>query len=330
MPAPIASPTCQPLRSVDLMRNRDIGPSWRATKNPRPKPMTAAFIVEYSSFSGDSRQVEQATWSDSLPEDQCPGHPAVRPERVVGYPSGQRESEPMVQTSRAAFGCGVEHQECPPELNRDSRGCTHQRRGDSTSAVARSGHELGHLRPMWLVRRHVEEERHRPREHVAFPRPEDDAFVTIGGGQRILPVGTRGTGVEWVHEAHRATARDHLDEDLAELCKGFRRSAQDGDLEFGHETESARTGTLANDPVDLDHTRGDGLLDPRDDLVEHLIQRGRGFDAEHALRLLHRGNPPLDVVLERRVADVPKGHVVAPDPVPDLLRQRQNGCRLAS
>src|ERR1017187_7021827 len=114
MPAPTPSPTRHPLRSVDLMRNRDIGPSWRATKKPRPKPMTAAFIVEYSSFSSDhSRHVEQATWSDSLPEDQCARQPAVRLERVVGYLSGQRESEPRVQTSRAAFDCGVEYQECP-------------------------------------------------------------------------------------------------------------------------------------------------------------------------------------------------------------------------
>src|SRR6202035_4228444 len=46
MPAPIATPTFHPLRSVDLIRNRDIGPSWSATKNPNPNPTMAAFIAQ--------------------------------------------------------------------------------------------------------------------------------------------------------------------------------------------------------------------------------------------------------------------------------------------
>src|ERR1700720_247014 len=45
IPAPIAIPTRHPLRSVDLIRKSDIGPSWRATKNPSPKPMMTAFIA---------------------------------------------------------------------------------------------------------------------------------------------------------------------------------------------------------------------------------------------------------------------------------------------
>src|ERR1039457_2295582 len=227
MPAPTPSPTRHPLRSVDLMRNRDIGPSWRATKKPRPKPMTAAFIVEYSSFSSDhSRQVEQATWSDSLPEDQCARQPAVRLERVVGHLSRQRESEPRMQTSRATI-------------------------------------------------------------------------------------------------AH------HLDEDLAEqrTCRG--RRAQIGDLDIGHDTESARTRTGCARRAGLDDPRRDRLLDPRDDVVEHLVQGRRGLEAEHALRLLHGRNPSLDVVLERWVAHVPEGHVLALDAVPDLLCQREHGRGLA-
>src|SRR3954454_12729962 len=40
MPAPIASPTAQPRRSVERMRNSDIGPSWSATRNPSPNPTT--------------------------------------------------------------------------------------------------------------------------------------------------------------------------------------------------------------------------------------------------------------------------------------------------
>src|SRR3954465_13480627 len=40
MPAPIASPTVQPRRSGERLRNSDIGPSWSATKNPSPNPTT--------------------------------------------------------------------------------------------------------------------------------------------------------------------------------------------------------------------------------------------------------------------------------------------------
>ena len=38
-------PTVHPLLSVDRIRNRDIGPSCRATKKPSPKPMSAACMV---------------------------------------------------------------------------------------------------------------------------------------------------------------------------------------------------------------------------------------------------------------------------------------------
>src|ERR1700692_434093 len=79
----------------------------------------------------------------------------------------------------------------------------------------------------------------------------------------------------------------------------------------------------------LDRPRSDRLLDPWDDLVEHLIERGRGLEAEHAPRLLNGRNPPLDVVFERWVADVSERQAVALDPVPDLLGPGQGGGRLA-
>src|SRR4051794_2783610 len=40
----MARPTRQPPRSVERTRNSDIGPSWRATKNPRPNPTNRACI----------------------------------------------------------------------------------------------------------------------------------------------------------------------------------------------------------------------------------------------------------------------------------------------
>src|SRR5262245_47562173 len=49
---------------------------------------------------------------------------------------------------------------------------------------------------------------------------------------------------------------------------------------------------------------GDGLHDPGVDLVEHLVERCRRFEAEHRLGLLGRGDAPLHVVLERRIRDV--------------------------
>src|ERR1022692_1657777 len=62
MPAPIAAPTRHPLRSVDLIRKSDIGPSCNATKNPSPNPMIAAFMVpDARSWRKGSRQIQQGS-----------------------------------------------------------------------------------------------------------------------------------------------------------------------------------------------------------------------------------------------------------------------------
>ena len=45
IPAPIASPTQMPLRSVERIVSSDIGPSWAATDAPRPNPMSSAAIM---------------------------------------------------------------------------------------------------------------------------------------------------------------------------------------------------------------------------------------------------------------------------------------------
>ena len=45
MPAPIASPTRQPARSVERTRNSDIGPSCSATRNPSPNPTVRACMA---------------------------------------------------------------------------------------------------------------------------------------------------------------------------------------------------------------------------------------------------------------------------------------------
>src|SRR5947209_10715639 len=44
----MASPTAHPPRSVERIRNSDIGPSWSATKNPRPKPTTSECTRSWS------------------------------------------------------------------------------------------------------------------------------------------------------------------------------------------------------------------------------------------------------------------------------------------
>src|SRR5262249_12629919 len=59
--------------------------------------------------------------------------------------------------------------------------------------------------------------------------------------------------------------------------------------------------------------------DPRDDLVEHLVERGGPRVAEHVARLAHVGHPLLHVVLERVVRDVPERHPVSLDLLPDQL-----------
>src|SRR3954466_3576577 len=44
----MASPTAQPPRNVERIRNSDIGPSWRATKKPRPKPTISECTCSWS------------------------------------------------------------------------------------------------------------------------------------------------------------------------------------------------------------------------------------------------------------------------------------------
>ena len=59
------------------------------------------------------------------------------------------------------------------------------------------------------------------------------------------------------------------------------------------------------------------LRDPRDDLVEHLVEGRRRLEAEDLARLADVRHAQLDVVLERRVADVVERPAVGVDLVPD-------------
>src|SRR5580700_1684621 len=158
MPAPIDSPTLHPLRRADLMRNSDIGPSWRATKNPRPKPTMAAFIDRtLCVWPPKSCEVGKATGCDPLPEDQGSRQASVRLERVAGNLSGKRESQSCIQARGAAVDGCVEHQQGSPPLGGDCFHGTHQRGRDPPPAMARAGHELGHLGAMRLVGRQSKE-----------------------------------------------------------------------------------------------------------------------------------------------------------------------------
>ncbi len=62
------------------------------------------------------------------------------------------------------------------------------------------------------------------------------------------------------------------------------------------------------------------LLDPRDDLVERLIQRSRGLESEDLHGLVDVGHAPLHVVGERLVTHEPQ-RLVALDLSPDRLGQ---------
>src|ERR1022692_482031 len=117
MPAPIAAPTRHPLRSVDLIRKSDIGPSCNATKNPSPNPMIAAFMVpDARSWRKGSRQIQPFHGADSLPEDQGPGQPSVRLECIVGYLTGQVEPESVIEAGGAPVDRGGPNQQgwAPP------------------------------------------------------------------------------------------------------------------------------------------------------------------------------------------------------------------------
>src|SRR3970040_1373885 len=59
--------------------------------------------------------------------------------------------------------------------------------------------------------------------------------------------------------------------------------------------------------------------DPRDDLVEHLVEGRRGFEAEDVSCLRHVRHAHLDVVLERRIGDVAERPVWTVDLPPDQL-----------
>src|SRR5690606_17257858 len=86
---------------------------------------------------------------------------------------------------------------------------------------------------------------------------------------------------------------------------------------------AARSGSAPGPPV---ATRSqpavaNGLGHPRDDLIEHGVQRGGGLEPEHLAGLGDIRYPLGYVVRERLVADVAERYVRALDLAPDQLRQ---------
>src|SRR5262249_45122835 len=61
------------------------------------------------------------------------------------------------------------------------------------------------------------------------------------------------------------------------------------------------------------------FADPRDDLVEHVLERSGGFETEDVARLADVGHTHLDVVLVGRVGDQPQRFVTSVDLPPDDL-----------
>src|SRR5260370_30438870 len=80
---------------------------------------------------------------------------------------------------------------------------------------------------------------------------------------------------------------------------------------------------LSEDP------RFDLPADPRDHLVEHLIQSRRCLEAEQALRLLHRRHSTANIVGERFVRGVAERLAVAVDLAPYEFGQFKDRRRLA-
>src|SRR4051812_31723328 len=85
---------------------------------------------------------------------------------------------------------------------------------------------------------------------------------------------------------------------------------------------TSRTPAAARSAIRLlDRALGDGLLDPRDDLVEHVVERRGGLEAEHLAGFGDVGNPLLHVVLEALVVREPQGDVRTLDLAPDHFGQ---------
>src|SRR5262245_52389399 len=86
---------------------------------------------------------------------------------------------------------------------------------------------------------------------------------------------------------------------------------------------STRHSTLV--PAGSDPAEPDLLGDPGEDLVEGGVERGGGLEAEHVAGLPDVGHAPLDVVVERGVADVAERGValdLPPDPFGQLEHRR--------
>src|SRR6266705_1437748 len=77
-----------------------------------------------------------------------------------------------------------------------------------------------------------------------------------------------------------------------------------------------------------DNSRSDGLADPWDYLVEHLLQRGCCLEAQDLLGLIGGGHAALDVVGERIVVNYPQLWARTLDLAPDQPGQLEDGAAL--
>src|SRR4051812_45397633 len=80
-------------------------------------------------------------------------------------------------------------------------------------------------------------------------------------------------------------------------------------------------------PIKLQPVGPGFFSDPLDHLVQHFVQRRLRLETEDVSRLPDVGNAHLDVVLERRIADVAERATVGVDLAPDALGKLKYGRR---
>src|SRR5215212_11303936 len=108
MPAPMASPTPQPARKVERMSSSDIGPSWRATKKPSPKPTSAECIGRlWQTRAAGARAGRRARRPSPVASGRPRALPAPRPRALLELQLALRAGQALGQLPRP-LALGVE------------------------------------------------------------------------------------------------------------------------------------------------------------------------------------------------------------------------------
>src|SRR4051812_11169618 len=203
MPAPMASPTRRPERSVERISSSDMGPTWRATKKPRPKPTRA-----------------ECTRAVSQTRPRPPPRPA---------PSGSVRAPPGAAS--AARGCSrawpLAH---PDEVDHeDERLVRPDHPARAALAVGEVGRDGDAPAP---TDAHAGDALVPPRDHLALAEPELEGRAAVPRGVELLPRLPRDADVVHLHHPAGDRLLALADLDVLEL-ELVRRRLVRGDVDLG-------------------------------------------------------------------------------------------------